>query len=454
MSLEKKLNQNLTQAVAALVLVSFMANGTLFYYEIQGLTDSIIGSFVSQVNNVARVASQSGDILSLQKNLESVAEPLAKNFPIELAITRKTDNRVFVFIEPEKTGRIKVFTKEFGSNLEVNPFGAFEVKIVFDLTLVILIVAAKAILATSILLLALILVRRYIRRVNKKNLNPVDQFYVCLDKIPASEFLDAQSDKQVDGLSDELRSGFSKLLVKMRAMSGELASLESQRRVNEIARRLAHDIRSPLSALNSLVFSISEINDDHKKIIEQVSKRITAIANDMLASTKISSVGVNSSERLPLLKGTPSKIELKKFLERTIVEKKMEYLEDPRVVLDGHLERLSSEVKIAIADDVLSRVISNLVNNAVEAIGEDGLITIEAWTRRGMVYVKVQDSGVGIPESVLSRLTTEQVSTKVAGSGIGVLSSFEVIRANAGQLQIQSKVGVGTQVILIFEIAS
>lgn len=76
------------------------------------------------------------------------------------------------------------------------------------------------------------------------------------------------------------------------------------------------------------------------------------------------------------------------------------------------------------------------------------------WATDSRAYVRVTDDGKGMPESILARLTTEEISTKPHGAGIGIFSAHELLKNCGHSLTIQSREQIGTQICLSFNLMS
>ncbi|GJL61356.1 MAG: hypothetical protein NPIRA04_00100 [Nitrospirales bacterium] len=116
----------------------------------------------------------------------------------------------------------------------------------------------------------------------------------------------------------------------------------------------------------------------------------------------------------------------------------------------------------------ISQVIHNLVINAVEAMSNEGMITIRA---RNLLlpsqtlerpiplppgpYLKVSlcDTGPGIPDEQLPKVFDPYFTTKSEGHGLGLASGYSIMKKHAGLMTVESKLGVGTEFTLIFPAA-
>ena len=92
---------------------------------------------------------------------------------------------------------------------------------------------------------------------------------------------------------------------------------------------------------------------------------------------------------------------------------------------------------------------SNLVNNAVEALGDTGTVTVRLVAEGKRITLKVQDTGKGIPPELLTKLGKRgETHGKAGGSGLGLYHARTTIESWGGSLELQSEVGRGTTVAL------
>jgi putative PEP-CTERM system histidine kinase len=124
---------------------------------------------------------------------------------------------------------------------------------------------------------------------------------------------------------------------------------------------------------------------------------------------------------------------------RRVVENKRGF--EPQPVL-----RIQSRGLAVLADrERLERVLGHLVQNAIEATGRDGSVTIEVRQEGAGVRVNIRDTGTGMSEEFIrERLFKPFESTKAAGMGIGAFESREYIHELGGQLDVVSTPGQGT----------
>jgi two-component system NtrC family sensor kinase len=107
---------------------------------------------------------------------------------------------------------------------------------------------------------------------------------------------------------------------------------------------------------------------------------------------------------------------------------------------------LAQNLPITAGDQAqLQQVILNLVNNAIDAIGRDGTVSITSARDKAEIRIMIADSGPGIPESMQKKVFDPFFTTKSTGkgTGLGLWISYSIIEKMGGNLSLQSKEGMG-----------
>ena len=96
----------------------------------------------------------------------------------------------------------------------------------------------------------------------------------------------------------------------------------------------------------------------------------------------------------------------------------------------------------------IKQVLINIIKNSTEAIIEKGIINIKTYQKNKYVYIIVEDNGFGMDKESLERINELFFTTKKNGTGLGVVLSNEIVSAHNGEIKYESKVNVGTKVII------
>jgi len=98
--------------------------------------------------------------------------------------------------------------------------------------------------------------------------------------------------------------------------------------------------------------------------------------------------------------------------------------------------------------DQLQQVLLNLILNAQEAVGEEGVITIRTAGEGESVTLIVEDNGCGMDQTTAAGLFKPFHTTKGRGLGIGLYQCRKIIAAHRGELEVDSEVGKGSRFIV------
>lgn len=94
----------------------------------------------------------------------------------------------------------------------------------------------------------------------------------------------------------------------------------------------------------------------------------------------------------------------------------------------------------------LEEVFLNVINNAVDAMPDGGVLAIEGQSQGGFAYIRFTDTGPGMDPAVQARVFEPFFTTKPAGTGLGLTVSRRIVEAHGGSIRIVSEVGRGTTV--------
>ncbi|MDF1545085.1 MAG: histidine kinase dimerization/phospho-acceptor domain-containing protein [bacterium] len=241
------------------------------------------------------------------------------------------------------------------------------------------------------------------------------------------------------GLPGESKSGLVAMfydITRLKQFEREAARKERLSELGDLAAGVAHEIRNPLNTISIAVqrlgneFKPQEGSEEYLQFVQQIRGE-TRRLNDII--TRFLALARDESDK------KAERIDLTGFLQGMIsfVSPEAETL---AIKLDM---RVQDNLEIAIGADQLKQVMSNLFNNAKEALaGKPGVITIGAFVENKTVVIRVADSGPGIKESDYERVLAPYYTTKDAGTGLGLPTVHRIVTASGGELRIgKSKLG-------------
>lgn len=265
--------------------------------------------------------------------------------------------------------------------------------------------------------------------------------------------LESKKNKNLDISTYKDDSVIAEIYEIIKSLSATKYALESARIQKEqqdifaqLAKQVAHDIRSPLSAM-SMVLSGIEFDIERKELIQDSLKRINDIAKDLLDVAKNNS-NSNSTRDLQLERSlVMSRVVVSSFIKSILREKKNEYLNIKNVDIQYESE-LDERVEVEISKVEIARVLSNVLNNAFEALDQSvGVIRINLIDKGMFVVIRVVDTGVGMSPETIERIGKGPFTHgKISGNGLGISHAIKVVEGHRGKFLVTSKVGVGTEV--------
>lgn len=209
----------------------------------------------------------------------------------------------------------------------------------------------------------------------------------------------------------------------------------------QIAHQVAHDIRSPLVALKMALEEVDNFPSDYRNMIRMSVQRINDIANNLLSDNREKSNQDMAQVETELL--AP-------LVDSLVSEKRMNFRGNTGINIESDLTK-SYGLFVKINSTELKRVLSNLINNSVEAMESSGKVIVSvSETADKKVLLSVSDNGKGMPEHIVKRLGEKGFSHGKAGlesgSGLGFYHAKETVESFGGNLKIESVPGQGTTI--------
>ena len=240
---------------------------------------------------------------------------------------------------------------------------------------------------------------------------------------------------------------FEVLRSRMRTMAGELEvgrarALEAERlqAFRETARRVAHELKNPLTPIR---FAVDRLR---REAPDSLAEPVEVLA---VESRRLEEMARSFAQFGRLPEGPASEVdlaEMARYTARATVPAEVELevnVEDGVPMVRGH-------------HDALSRALSNVLINAVEAVGPGGRVAIDVARARDdgreAVQVRVRDSGRGVPADTLERIWDPYVTTKPGGTGLGLAIARQTVLAHSGSVHAESTPGAGTEIRFVLPV--
>lgn len=202
--------------------------------------------------------------------------------------------------------------------------------------------------------------------------------------------------------------------------------------IGELAAGMAHEIRNPLTTINGFL-QISKnrqynIEPWYDLIMDEIT-RINELTGEFLQFSK------------------PHSLQLRKHDLRVCVERAV-FLFQSKAVLQGHelIYKPDGPVLYSwIEKDKMVQVLLNLLQNAVDAMKEKGVVTLRLVQEEDFGLIEVHDTGQGISEKDMESIFHPFYTTKESGAGLGLSICHKIIQDFGGTIKVESQIGIGTR---------
>jgi signal transduction histidine kinase len=235
---------------------------------------------------------------------------------------------------------------------------------------------------------------------------------------------------------------------------------EEQQRANELektaalgrlAAQVAHDIRSPLAALDMTAANLSMLPEDKRGLMRSAISRIRDIANNLLDQNRVLIKGGATRSDQPAPSVEPLSIELISNLADSLLsEKRMQFKTRHGITIEAQMDDGCYGLFAKIQPEEFRRTLSNLINNSMEALPESGgRVELTFSGTEKDIELKIADNGKGIPADILPKLMQlGHTFGKKGGSGLGLYHARASIASWGGEIRIESQLVKGTIVVI------
>lgn len=277
--------------------------------------------------------------------------------------------------------------------------------------------------------------------VANKILQPITSFTLAYDEIARGNF-----DIKVEEKSHikEIRH----MAKSFNFMARELSSIETLR--NDFVVNVSHEFKTPIAAIEGYATllqdkSLSEIErEECTKMIIDSARQLSTLSGNIL--------------RL-------SKLENQEMIMEKSIYRLDEQIRQAVLLLESEWSAKSHDLIIELNEtnyygneSLLLQVWLNLIGNAIKFTPNEGRITIQLTSDEENIKVKITDTGIGMEESVIRHIFDKfyqgDTARKVGGNGLGLALTKRIVDLIGGGVEVRSRVGEGSELLVILENSS
>ncbi|GLC81489.1 sensor histidine kinase [Lacrimispora brassicae] len=274
--------------------------------------------------------------------------------------------------------------------------------------------------------------------------DPIHKLIYAVKKVRSGDYTERVEYKEKDEvgiLASDFNSMAEQLEEKIRLLK------ETAKKQEELAGSLAHEIRTPLTAMIGYADLIKRSKMEEEDFLYAVNyiisegKRLEALSNRMMQLL---------IEKNAMPNYTVSRVQ-------NLLEDALEAMKPVFDKKNITVKKSSADFPIRADMELMKNVLLNILDNGGKAAGINGEITIESGCKNGNVWISIRDNGIGMPKEEISKIqeafyrVDKSRSRAEGGAGLGLAICSNIMNIHNGEMLFESEVGKGTTVTLIWK---
>lgn len=236
----------------------------------------------------------------------------------------------------------------------------------------------------------------------------------------------------------ELINNYNLMIDKLERSAEILAAQERDTAWREMAKQVAHEIKNPLTpmklSIQHLQFTMSNDPVKGQDLVRQVTETLIEQIDNL---SRIAS-GFSNFAKMPSAENT------KLSLNHIVMH--VHDLFRKRGDMNIELNLPINDIIVFADKDQVSRIVTNLLKNAIQAIPRErqGHIVINLYAQDNNAIISIEDNGSGIPEDMRDRIFEPNFTSKTSGTGLGLAMCANMVEGFNGKIYYETEVDVGS----------
>jgi nitrogen fixation/metabolism regulation signal transduction histidine kinase len=232
-----------------------------------------------------------------------------------------------------------------------------------------------------------------------------------------------------------LSESFNRMMDEIQRGRDRIVYLEKISSWQEIARRLAHEIKNPLTPIQLAVQELHRsYRGDDPQFLSKLNDSVEIVEEEVGTLRRMVET-FSEFAKMPAVQAVP--VELNAFVTEFIkhsphISSRVEFKPGPHLV------------GVRLDKDMMRRVLTNLVANGLEACEPDGIVYLEVERGDGWGTLRVIDQGVGLSKEDRDRIFQPYFTTKQDGTGLGLAIVKKIVLQHGGEISVEDGEDSGT----------
>lgn len=289
--------------------------------------------------------------------------------------------------------------------------------------------------ATVLMLSTVVLVTIFIAR---RTTRPILELQRHTQKVAGGD-LDARVSVNSNDELGDLGRAFNQMTAELRESRSKLIKAEKDAAWREMARQVAHEIKNPLTPIRLSANLLKRAKDEGSKDFDSIFDRTIELIQRQVENMR--KIAADFSAFAGARKAEPIAFDLADLVQE-VMDMNAAWAQE----LGVRVTWKPSAGPVFVDRNELRRVLINLVSNALEAMPQGGQLDVTiARDNARVVELAIQDSGVGLSETVRARLFEPYFTTRTHGTGLGLAIAKRLIEEMNGTIALEPRVdGRGT----------
>lgn len=273
--------------------------------------------------------------------------------------------------------------------------------------------------------------------------------FFCITSLYVSAYL-------TTSIANQIRKREKEIVILRDNITDAYQALEKKdREKSEFTYKVTHELRAPLSAIQSLLKSIEEgyageISEKAKELIIRSEKRtgfLLTLVKDLLDLVTGKTGKPRAHDSKP--------VDINEAVKRTL-HLMQEKVKAKSIKLT--VNTTEQPVCLNIIPDDLDIILTNLIDNAVKYTQKNGAITISTYSTDDKIMIEVSDTGIGVHKDDVNKIFDEfyrasnAKAVELDGTGLGLTIVKNLVKRHGGNIDVNSELGKGTTVTVSFPV--